>query len=75
MDFFLSNVTLYFTPKTAGLSMGRPLPTIKDCMRLLWSNSYLSKFSHDGTVYFMNRENIQFWSTDYRNYLKGQMVV
>ena len=69
MDFFLSNVTLYFTPRTAALCMERPLPTIKDCMNLLRRNSYLSKVTDDGTVYHITRENMEFWRVDFRNHV------
>lgn len=69
MDFFLRNVTLYFTPKTAALSMERPLPTIKDCMNLLRRNLYLSKISDEGTVYHVTRENMEFWVTDFRKHV------
>jgi len=69
MDFFLQNVTLYFTPTTTALCMERPLPTIKDCMNLLRRNSYLSKISDDGTVYHVTKENMQFWHTDFKKHV------
>ena len=69
MDFFLSHTGLYFTPYTAALSMGKSPATIKDYMRLLKQNSYLSKFSDDGTVYFITLENMEFWRTDFKNHV------
>ena len=69
MDFFLAHAGLYFTPYTAALSMGKPHYTIKDYMRLLKQNSYLSKFSDDGTVYYITLENMEFWRTDFKNYI------
>jgi len=69
MDFFLQNVTLYFTPYTAALSMKKSPATIKDCMRLLKQNSYLSKLSDDGTVYYITLENMEFWSTDFKTHV------
>jgi len=38
-------------------------------MRLLKQNSYLSKFSDDGTVYHLTLENMEFWRTDFKNYV------
>ena len=69
MDFFLQHVTLYFTPYTVSLSMRKPPATIKDYMRLLKQNSYLSKFSDDGTVYHITKENMEFWRTDFTNHV------
>ena len=69
MDFFLDNVGLYFTPKTAALSMEMAAPTAKDIMRLLKQNSYLSKLSDMGTVYFITKENMEFWRTDFKNHV------
>ncbi len=66
IDFFLQNVTLYFTPTTAALSLEKPLSTIKDCMNLLKRNSYLSKITDSGTVYHITKENMEFWVTDFR---------
>lgn len=71
MDFFLQNPRLYFTPYTASLSMNRSHPTIKDCMRLLHRNSYLSKLSHDGSVYHMTLENMKFWRVGFKNYMES----
>ena len=67
MDFYLQNSTLYFTPTTTALSMEKSIPTIKSCMNLLKSNSYLSKVSDSGTVYHITKENMEFWITDFRN--------
>lgn len=69
MEFFLSNAGLYFTPTAAALSMGKPLPTVKDCMRLLRQNNYLSKLSDNGTVYYITEENMEFWHTDFKAYI------
>jgi len=69
MDFFLQNVTSYYTPYTASLSMEKPHYTIKDCMRLLKQNSYLTKLSDSGTVYHITKENIEFWHTDFKNHV------
>ncbi len=69
MDFFLQNPTSYYTPYTASLSMKKSHPTIKDCMRLLKQNSYLSKLSDDGTVYHITKENMEFWHTDFKSHV------
>lgn len=69
MDFFLEHAGLYFTPYTAALSMDRSHYTIKDYMRLLKQNSYLTKLSDDGTVYFITQENMEFWRTDFKNHV------
>ncbi len=69
MDFFLSNADHYFTPLTAALSMKKHPSTIKDIMRILKQNSYLSKLSDNGTVYHVTRENMEFWHTDYKNHI------
>lgn len=69
MDFFLSNAGLYFTPRTAALSMEKPAATIKDCMRLLKQNQYLSKLSDDGTVHHITKENMEFWHTDFKRHI------
>ena len=50
---------------TASLSMNKPHYTIKDCMRLLKQNSYLTKLSDQGTVYHITKENMEFWHTDF----------
>ena len=68
-DFFLQNVTLYFTPTTTALCMERSFSTIKDCMNILRRNSYLSKISDDGTVYHITKENMEFWHTDFKKYV------
>jgi|APSaa5957512535_1039671.scaffolds.fasta_scaffold00674_17 hypothetical protein len=69
MDFFLQNPNLYFTPYTVSLSMKKSPATIKDCMRLLKQNFYLSKLSPDGTVYHITLENMEFWHTDFKNHV------
>ena len=69
MDFFLQNVTLYFTPTTVALCMERSLATIKDCMNILRKNSYLSKISDDGTVYYVTKENMILWHTDFKKHV------
>ena len=69
MDFFLSHANLYFTPYTVALSMEKTPATIKDCMRLLKQNSYLSKLSNDGTVYFITHENMEFWHVDFKRHV------
>ena len=69
MDFFLQNVTLYFTPKTVSLSMSVSHSTIKDCMQLLKKNQYLSKESDGGSVYHITKENMEFWHTDFKNHV------
>ena len=68
MDFYLTNPILFFTPLTTSLSMERSAPTIKDCMNLLRQNNYLSKLPHS-TVYFITRENMEFWRTDFKNHI------
>ncbi len=70
MDFFLKHSELYFTPKTVSLSMPRSLFSAKDQMQQLYKNSYLSKLSKDGTVYFITDENSEFWITDFKNYVR-----
>jgi len=69
MDFFLQNVTLYFTPLTAALSLEKPVSTISDCINLLKRNSYLSKISDDGTSYYITKENMEFWHTDFKKHV------
>jgi len=69
MDFFLKHAGLYFTPYTTALSMSKPHYTIKDYMRLLKQNSYLTKLSNDGTVYHITQENMEFWRTDFKNHV------
>lgn len=69
MDFFLSHVELYFTPYTTALSMEKTPATIKDCMRLLKQNSYLSKLSDEGSVYHLTLENMEFWRVDFKRHI------
>lgn len=69
MDFFLQNPTLYFTPTTTALSMEKPLATIKGCMNLLKSNSYLSKISDSQSTYHITKENMEFWVTDFKTHV------
>jgi len=69
MDFFLSHSNLFFTPTTTALSMEKSVPTIKACMNLLKSNSYLSKISNDGSTYHITKENMEFYNIDFRNYV------
>lgn len=73
MDFFLQNPTLYFTPLTVSLSMEKSQATIKDCMNLLKSNSYLSKVSDSGSVYHITKENMEFWVTDFKNHVLSEV--
>jgi len=69
MDFFLSHPDIYFTPTTTSLSMEKSLPTIKDCMRLLKQNDYLTKFSDEGTVYHITKENMVLWHTNFKAHI------
>jgi len=69
MDFFLSNPRIFFTPKTMALSMGKPHPTVKDCMNLLKRNSYLTKDKETESVYHITKENMEFWRTDFKNHV------
>ena len=69
MDFFLSNASSYYTPLTASLSMEKPHTTVKDHMRLLKQNSYLSKLSESGSVYHITRENMEFWGVDFKKHV------
>lgn len=69
MDFFLKNSGQYYTPLTASLSMKKPHASIKDCMNLLKANSYLSKLSDGGSVYFVSDSNMEFWHTDFKNHI------
>jgi hypothetical protein len=69
MDFFLSHSELYFTPYTTALSMEKTPTTIKDCMRLLKQNSYLSKLSDEGSVYHLTLENMEFWHVDFKRHI------
>lgn len=69
MDFFLKNNGLYFTPLTASLSLKESHVSIKDCMNLLKANSYLSKLSDGGSVYFVSDSNMEFWHTDFKNHI------
>lgn len=69
MDFFLSNPSSFYTPLTASLSMKKSHPTVKDHMRLLKQNFYLSKLSEAGTVYYITKENMEFWRTDFKNHV------
>ena len=73
MDFFLSNVTSFYTPLTAALSMELPHPTVKDCMRLLYQSGYLTKLSPDGTAYHITKQNMQFWAIDFKNHIMGDL--
>lgn len=70
MDFFLQNPTSYYTPTTAALSLEKPIATIKACMNLLKSNSYLSKTTETGTSYHITKENMEFWCTDFKKLLE-----
>ena len=69
MDFFLKHIYLYFTPTTTALSLDRSLNSIKPCMNLLRRNSYLSKMSDEGAAYYITKENMEFWITDFRNHV------
>lgn len=71
MDFFIGNPTLYFTPITAYKSLDIDVSpdTVKNCMSLLSKNNYLTKDSLQGTAYHITKENMEFWITDFRNYI------
>lgn len=69
MDFFLSYPSLYHTSLTASLSMKKVHTTVKDHMRLLKQNSYLSKLSDSGSVYYITKENMEFWRVDFKNHV------
>ncbi len=71
MDFFIQNPTLYFTPITVFKSSDFDVSTftVKHCMSLLHKNSYLTKDSLQGTAYHITKENMEFWVTDFRNYI------
>lgn len=71
MDFFLENVSCYFTPYTASLSMGKSHYTVKDCMRVLYQSNYLTKFTHDGTVYYLTTKNMRAWIKDFEESVLG----
>jgi len=74
MDFYLSYPTIYFTPTTTALSMEKSLFTVKACMNLLKLNSYLSKVSDSGSTYYITKENMEFWVTDFKNYVLNNTV-
>lgn len=69
MDFFLNNVNLYFTPLTTALSINKSQSTIKDCMNLLKTNSYITKINNSGSVYHLTKENMEFWRTDFKTHV------
>ncbi|MCJ8306738.1 MAG: hypothetical protein HRU07_06790 [Nitrosopumilus sp.] len=72
MDFFIDNVTLYFTPMTAYKSLDVDVTpdTVKSCMNLLLKNSYLTKEGGKRTNYYsITKENMEFWVTDFRKYV------
>lgn len=71
MDFFLENPTLYFTPMTTALSMELSPDTVKNCMSLLFKNSYLTKTGVNSTHYHITKENMEFWRTDFKNHVLG----
>lgn len=72
MDFFLKNMTNYYTPLTASLSMDKSHYTVKDSMRFLWKKGYLTKISHDGTVYHITIENMRKWAKDFKAHILEQ---
>ena len=72
MDLFLNDPTIYYTPTTAALSLDKPLSTIKSCMNLLKSNSYLTKVTETGSTYHITKENMEFWVTDFRNHILSE---
>ena len=72
MDFFIQNPTLYFTPMTAykSLDLGVSPDTVKNCMNILLKNSYLTKEDGISTNHYsITKENMEFWITDFRNYI------
>lgn len=71
MDFFIQNPTICFTPITVYKSLDFDVTpdTVKNCMGLLYKNSYLTKDSLQGTTYHITKENMEFWVTDFRNYI------
>lgn len=72
MDFFLENVTLYFTPMTVYKSLENNVTsdTIKSCMSLLLKNSYLTKEDGIGTNHYnITKENMEFWVTDFKSHV------
>ena len=72
MDLFLSYPTIYFTPKTASMSLDDArYHTVKTCMSLLLSNSYLSKNSMNENTYYITKENMEFWVTDFKNHINN----
>jgi len=70
MDFFLKDPTIYHTPTTTALSLEKSVATIKACMNLLKSNSYLSKVTETSTSYHITKENMGFWCTDFKKQLE-----
>lgn len=66
-DLFLDNPSIYFTPMTVSKTLKISPNTTKANMRLLLSNSYLTK--DDGNNYSITKENMEFWVTDFRNHV------
>ncbi|QDI74087.1 hypothetical protein [Nitrosopumilus spindle-shaped virus] len=73
MDYFLSYPDLFHTAITTALYLEKSNDTVKNCMSLLLKNSYLSKKSESGHVYFITKENMEFWATDFRNHIINQV--
>ena len=70
MDLFLSNPSIYFTPKTASMTTGLPYHTTKTCMGLLWRNELLTKEGGKGTNYYnITSDNMKFWAKVFRRYV------
>ncbi|QDI74004.1 hypothetical protein QIT55_gp18 [Nitrosopumilus spindle-shaped virus] len=72
MDYFLSYPDLYHTAMTVSLYLEKSSDSVKNCMSLLLKNSYLTKKLDSGHVYFITKENMEFWAIDFKNHILNQ---
>ena len=70
MDLFLSNPLIYFTPKTASLTINLPYDTVKNCMGLLLENNLLTKEGGNNTNYYsITKNNMILWRDKFKEYV------
>ena len=71
MDLFLANPLIYFTPKTACLTLNDgSYHNVKKCMNILYCNNLLTKEGGNGTNYYsLTKENMDLWVYRFRNYV------
>ena len=69
MDLFIKNPTIFFTPKTAALTLESSYHHVKTCMNILFHGNYLSK--DNGNTYSITLANMRLWAIRFKIHVES----